>query len=89
MITPGDAARQNDEIHSEQLAAAEKAIDAVLSRSFSSGRSVSIEGKAIPISDYYLRKKLIDRYRKAGWKVEHTDSQREGSHYSFSAGPRS
>jgi len=77
MISPGEAARKNDELHAEQLIAAEKHIDSVLARSYASGYSVSIDRDNIPIKDYKLRDQLIARYKRAGWKVEHFTDQRD------------
>ena len=83
MISKQDAARENDRIHADQLAAAEKVVDRALSRSYSSGRSVTIATSLINL-DYYLREKLMARYRQAGWTVKHTDDQRDGSFLTFS-----
>lgn len=83
MISKKDAAQQNDRLHADVLAAAEKVIDRALASGYASGRSVTIEG---PINnlDYHLRAVIIARYREAGWKIKHYDSQREGSSYTFS-----
>jgi len=83
MISKGDAARQNDELHADQLAAAEKVVDRVLAREYSSGRSVTIASSLVNL-DYYQRPKLIARYQKSGWNVKWTDDQREGAWYTFS-----
>lgn len=90
MITPHEAAKRNDELHAEQLAAAEKAIDAVLARRFVTGRSVSIDVKDIPIKDHILRDKLLSRYKQSGWVVKkETGDQRDWfENYVFSAAPR-
>ncbi len=87
MITPQEAAKQNDKLHADQLAAAEKAIDSILASRFISGRSVSIDAKAIPIKDSPLREKLLARYKAAGWSIKHdTGDQRDWyDHYVFSA----
>jgi len=86
MITPQDAAKENDRIHADELAAAEKAVDRALAQSFSTGRPVTIAGSTIKL-DYHLRKKLIERYERAGWEVKHHSDQRDGDYYEFSARP--
>ena len=85
MITPKEAAARNDEIYADQLEAAEKILDGHLASRYSTGRRVVIDGRDIPLKDWTLRKRLMDRYRKAGWKVEKHDCQKEGLSYSFSA----
>lgn len=83
MISKSDAAKQNDELYADQLAAAEKVIDRALARGYATGRTVSIEG---PINnlDHHLRRIVIERYKRAGWNIKHYDCQREGSSYTFS-----
>ena len=83
MISKSDAAKQNDIIHADIIASAEKVIDRALASGYASGRSVTIEG---PINnlDYHLRAVILARYKKAGWNIKHYDSQREGSSYTFS-----
>ena len=83
MISKSDAARQNDELHADQLAAAEKVIDRALARGYATGYSVTIED-SINNLDYQLRETILVRYREAGWNIEHFDCQREGSSYTFS-----
>ena len=85
MISPQEAAKQNDKIHADRLKAAEEKIDNALARGFFSGGSVSIDTKNIDL-DYHLREKLMAKYRKAGWKVEHHSDQRDQTSYlSFTA----
>jgi hypothetical protein len=89
MITPQHAAKKNDEIYAESLKLAEQYVDKALARNYASGRSVQIDVDEIPLKDYYLREKLIDRYRASGWEVEHRSDQREQtSYYTFSAARR-
>jgi hypothetical protein len=90
MITPQEASKRNDQLHAEQLVAAEKAIDAILVRGFISGRSVSIDVKDIPIKDHILRDKLLARYKDAGWQIKKdTGDQRDWyEHYVFSSAPQ-
>jgi len=84
MISPRDAAKKNDELHAEQFAAAEKAIDRALSQDYSTGHSVTVCSSRIKVP-YQLRSKLINRYRQAGWDVKHTLDQGDGDFYTFKA----
>lgn len=84
MITPHQASQENDKIHAEALAAAEAKIDKALKSRYFTGGKISLPGNLYGL-DYNLRKKLIDRYRKAGWTVEHFSDQRDGDYYYFSA----
>lgn len=86
MINPQEAAKRNDVLYAGQLAAAEKKVDAELSRVYGTGRSVSIDVDAIGLFDHHLREKLMDRYRANGWEVKHHSDQREQtSYYTFVA----
>jgi hypothetical protein len=85
MITPDAAANRNDKIHEEQLAAAEKAVDKLLADGFSTGRPLSIDCNVVCSLDCTLRKRLMDKYRAAGWDVKEYDDQRDGLSYTFSA----
>jgi macrodomain Ter protein organizer (MatP/YcbG family) len=88
MITPQEASKKNDQIHAQQLKAAEEKIDRALARGYFSGGKVTVDTKNIDL-DYHLREKLMDKYRKAGWKVEHHSDQRDQTSYmSFTANTR-
>lgn len=86
MISPKEAAKRNDALYADQLAAAEKKIDAELARSYGTGRSVSIDTDSIGLKDHHLREKLMARYRSNGWEIKHHSDQREqSSYYTFTA----
>ena len=88
-ISPKDAATKNDQDSSAELAAAEKKLDAALKSAYRTRRAVHIEGSTLKVwlPDWVDQRDLLDRYRAAGWEVEHHSCQKEGTnYYVFSAG---
>jgi hypothetical protein len=83
MISKGEAAKKNSEIHAHRIAAAEKVIDRALSEDYTPGRDVNIAGSLLNL-DYHQRENLMTKYRRAGWSVRHISDQRDGDYFSFS-----
>ncbi|MGD9728624.1 MAG: hypothetical protein AB7L09_01340 [Nitrospira sp.] len=80
MIKPGEAAKKNDALNIKATRAAEERIDSLLAERYFSGGSVHMDYSYIGL-EYHLQEDLLDRYRRAGWKIEHFSDQREGTSY--------
>jgi hypothetical protein len=86
VITPVQAAAQNDQNDTQILAEAEKALDQALGKSYTTNGSVRFSDTTMPLSDdARLRAMLFKRYVNAGWKIVDGHNQQDNeSYYVFS-----
>lgn len=84
VVTPREAIKLNIESDRTQLAKLETTIDAYLRERF--------DGDRVYVDVEDVRPKVLDevkrRYVHAGWKVEYTSNQRDGSYLIFQEAKR-